>query len=300
MPPLRKRLRFLTHPLEYVAAAGGLQVIDRLPVSAAAALAGALADAWFALNRRRRAIAMRNIMRAGLADDPDAASRLARASFRHFAVLVIESLKSAQGFTEQDWRERIELDVPESTWEVLREPGRGVILASGHFGNWEVAAQILSFTKPVVGITRPMNNPYIERLVQKRKPRHRFRLTPKHDANPARLLHVLAGGEVLALMIDQHARAGAVQVDFFGVPSATHASPAMLHLVTRAPLCFGCCVRTGLMRFRLIAEPPLRFTPTGSREADVQAVLQALNTRLERAVRRHPEQYLWAHRRWRD
>jgi KDO2-lipid IV(A) lauroyltransferase len=182
---------------------------------------------------------------------------------------------------------------------VLKEPGRGVILASGHLGNWEFAARLVSDFKPVVGVAREMNNPYTARLLAPHRVSDRFRTTPKHDPDPGRFLSTLKRGEMLALLVDQHAREHGMPIDFFGMPASTVTSPALLHLVTRAPVVFGYCVRREPGRYLLAAADPVIRPPTGDKEADVRAVLRTLTAHLEDAVRRYPEQYLWAHRRWR-
>jgi len=293
-------LKALRHICEYVGLRLALLLIDNLSARSAGAMARGLGSAAFAVARKRRRIAATNILRAGIATDPGDARTLARRSFQHFAELVVESLKSDRVFTEETWQEQVELDAPPETMELLRDPAQGIIVVSGHLGNWEIAAQLISFIKPVVGITRDMNNPYVDRLMKRRKPRNRFRLTPKHDADSGRFLRALKQGEVLALLIDQHARQHAMRIPFFGTPAATHTSPAMLHLITKVPLCFGYCVRTGPMRFRFVAGPPIRRKPTGKRQEDVRALLEQLTGELEEAVRAFPEQYLWAHRRWRE
>jgi KDO2-lipid IV(A) lauroyltransferase len=146
-----------------------------------------------------------------------------------------------------------------------------------------------------------MNNPYTDRIVKERKCRSGFSMTPKRDADARRLLQVLKEGHVLGLLFDQHARAAYGEpIEFFGRLVSMHKSPALLHLVSGAPLCAGYCVRTGPMRFKVKAYPPMRFVPTGSRDADVRSILLTLNGMLEGMVREFPEQYLWVHRRWRE
>ena len=115
-----------------------------------------------------------------------------------------------------------------------------------------------------------------------------------------RFISVLKNGEVLALMIDQYAGQRGMMVEFLGRPASSHTAVALLHLVTRTPLCFGYCVRTGRMSFRLKALRPINHRPTGDKQRDVKAILEKLNRELENAVRQNPEQYLWAHRRWRQ
>jgi KDO2-lipid IV(A) lauroyltransferase len=181
---------------------------------------------------------------------------------------------------------------------VLREPGRGLILVSGHLGNWEIAARALSAIKPVLGIARPMNNPLAEALLRARLDSANIEWTAKHAADAGRLLGAVRGGKLLALLIDQHARDRGMPIDFFGAPAWTHTSPALLHLVTGAPLVFGFCWRTGPMSYAIEALKPIFHAPTGNKEHDIRAILARLTRELETAIRAHPEQYLWVHRRW--
>ena len=291
---------YLRYLLEYGALRFGLFLLRRLSPPRAERLAIALADVWYLLNRSRRLVAQANISRAGISTDPAQADRIARASFRHFAILAVDSIKTDDCFTETNWRDSVEMDIHPATLALLENPRQGVILVSGHLGNWEVAAQLLSYIKPVVGVTKKMSNPYTDRLIKERKARNRFRLTPMRDASASRFLTALKDGEMLALLVDQYAKGERLMLDFFGIPASTHPSPAILHLVTRTPICFGYCLRTGPMKFKLKAGAPINFQRTGNREQDVRAILGMLNRELEAAIRASPEQYLWAHRRWRD
>jgi lauroyl/myristoyl acyltransferase len=65
------------------------------------------------------------------------------------------------------------------------------------------------------------------------------------------------------------------------------------------PIVVGAFLRDGLFRYRMIAEPPIRFTPTGDKDKDIETLLTEMNQRLGNLVRRYPEQYLWSHKRWR-
>ncbi|MEM7395297.1 MAG: lysophospholipid acyltransferase family protein [Verrucomicrobiota bacterium] len=289
----------LRHRLEYVGVRFVLLLSDLLPLSVSGWVVRRLADAWFFFDRSRRRVAQENIRRAGVAEEASVVRGLARDSFRHFGMLLLESVQSGRVYTEENWREKIDLDFHPEAQKLLDDPKQGVLLVSGHIGNWEIAAQLVSFIKPVHGVTRPMNNPLVEKLVLERKPKNKFRITPKYDANALRFLSFLKQGDVLALLTDQHARSHGMWVDFFGVPASTHTTPAMLHLVTKTPICFGVCIRTGPMTYRFSANEPIRIQSSGDREQDVKTILEAINAQLEKEIRAHPEQYLWAHRRWR-
>ena len=277
-----------------------LAVLDRLPTSAAFAFARRAADAWFRFGATRRQVAMDNIRRAGIATDAPRARRIARASFRHFAVMAVESALSGRFLRADNWRDCVELDVAPETMRLFEDPNQGVILCSGHLGNWEIAAQILSFIKPVIGIASRMANPETDRIIQARRQGFQYEAAPKFaPEDPRRMLKVLKRGSALALLGDQNATPDGIWVPFFGRPACTHRSIPIVHMVSKAPMLFGYCVRTGPARFRMVAGPPIRAERTGDREADVRAILQEYHARLETAIRAYPEQYLWAHRRWR-
>lgn len=292
-------MKRLQHLLEYAALRALLFVIDALPVRVAVAMAHGLGDlAWLAM-RRRRQITVDNLRRSGIAADAAAARRRSRQAFRHFVRVLVVSVKSDSYWRKTAIDTCIDWRVPPEVGALLDDPQQGVILASGHLGSWEIGAQILSHRKPVLGITRRMNNPYVDRLMQRRKPRHRFELTPKRSADLGRLVGALGAGKVLAVMIDTHARERAMVVDFFGRPAASHTAIALLHLVTRKPIVFGWCQEVAPMRFCFHATGPFRFAPSGDKQRDVRTILEHLNRELEAAVRRCPEQYMWGHRRWR-
>ncbi|NLF24725.1 MAG: hypothetical protein GX589_03595 [Deltaproteobacteria bacterium] len=291
-----KRLR---HLLEYLGLRVLLFLVDCAPPALSLRLADFGADLAYLLLFSRRRIAVSNLLATHIAADAPSARRLARLSFRCFARMAVESLCSDRYLEQHNWQDCIEWEASPELLQVLNDPQQGLILASGHLGSWEVAAHLLSYHKPVVGITRSMNNPYTERLISRRKSRGRFELTPKHDLNTARLVTALKQKKILAIMIDQHAYSRGVRIDFLGRSASYDKAVALLHLITKTPLCFGYCIATAPMRFKFIASDPISYAATGDKEADVRAILKLLNDHLETAVRTYPDKYLWSHRRWR-
>jgi KDO2-lipid IV(A) lauroyltransferase len=291
--------RRVRYRAEYLLARSGLALMDGLSLGSATRFAVSLGRIWFAVHGSRRRLAVSNILGAGLATDHREAVSIARASFSHFALTLVEALKLREVVPPDRWRDRVEWVAPPETDELLGTPGKGAILLTGHVGSWVVAGYAISRMKTVNGIARPPNNPHTNRIMQERLLFDGLNLMPKHDANPLRLLAVPKRGEILALLFDQFAVGQSVNINFFGRPAATYASAALLHLVGGAPIVFGSCIRTEPQRFRLELSEPLRYPRTGDRDADVRNALTDLTARLESVVRAHPEQYLWAHRRWR-
>jgi KDO2-lipid IV(A) lauroyltransferase len=255
----------LSYRLEYAALRLVVAFLEALPLAWALALMRGLADVFYRLDRRRGAIARDNVLLGGLADDARGADRIARDSYRHLAMLLIESLRSERLLSPPSGESHVNIVAPDSVRALLEDPAAGLMLCSGHFGNWELAGQWLSRFKPVAGITQRMKNPLVEAWIQQRKPRERFRLIPKLDADMARFVRVLDAGEILALLVDQHGGARGEMIEFLGRPAPTHMSPALLHLVTGTPLVFCTCRRTAPLQFEIEFSEPLQFERSGRR-----------------------------------
>ncbi len=294
---IAKRLRYR---IEYVGFRFGLFLLDHLPFAVAKGVGAFFADLVFVFGRRRRRIACGNIVRSGIATEPNQVRRIARASFKHLVTVAIEALRFGKILTADTWRERVELDITPDARFLLETDGEALIMVTAHVGNWEIGGRLMSYMSPVTAIARPMNNPYVERIMGERNAGSRVTLIPKRGAGARAMLRPLRRGEALGLLVDQHASGGGIMLDFFGVPASTYPTPAYLHLRTGVPIIFGYCLRTGPMQFRLAGRtlPPLERS--GDREADVRAIMTQLNQALEALIRENPEQYLWAHRRWRD
>jgi len=291
-----KKIQYL---FEYLLMLMLLGLVDILPVSVSEALVGGLAEAWYFLSSRRRSIAVENILTSGICADPAEAARIARRSFRHFGLVILESLRSFRALQGEHWRDLVEMNFSPEIEKILMDPKQGVIVATGHLGSWEIAGQLISLVKPVVAVARRMNNPYVNNLMSRRKPRERFQTISKYgDGNTGRFLQVLKGGNVLGLMIDQHASWGGMMVDFFGKPASTYRTSALLHLVTGAPLCFLYCRRKKDHKYEIIAKGPFYYKRSGDRDADARRILTDMTRELEDAIRTVPDQYLWGHRRW--
>jgi KDO2-lipid IV(A) lauroyltransferase len=293
-----KRLQYLA---EYLLLCPLLCLLGLLPLSLAYRFMDAMTGLVYACDRRRRATAVDNILRAGVRDTPKAAAALARESYRHFGRLIVESLKSSVILDGPGSEQRIKMCIPPEVDALLDDPDNGVILATGHIGSWEMAAQLVSRRKPVAGVTRNMDNPLVNRWIQRHKPREQFHLVPKRDPrNVGRFLELLGRGEVLALMIDQHAGKRGMIVEFMGRPASTQTSIPLLHLISHMPLCFGWCKRVGDSNYELRAVGPFMVDATGDKQKDIAQILGLLNAELEKAIREAPEQYMWGHRRWRE
>jgi KDO2-lipid IV(A) lauroyltransferase len=177
--------------------------------------------------------------------------------------------------------------------------GRGIILVTGHYGNWEIAAAaVASRGLPIGAIVRRQGN----RLVDERLQQLRRNLgveTIYQGQAPSRVPRLLRSNGVVGIVGDQDARRSGIFVPFFGRLASTHRGPALFALRLGAPV-FSCTARRlpgKDVRYEVRGER-VEFERTGELDRDVSALTSELARRLEKEIRLAPEQYFWFHKRW--
>jgi KDO2-lipid IV(A) lauroyltransferase len=292
----------LRHLFEYAALRAVWALLRIVPARHAFGLGAAMGSLWFRGARERRGIAIGNLLKTGVAASPQEAHRIARASFRHFTGHMLETIKVPHVLTRANWREHVEVEASEEAIGLLQNPDQPVLMATAHLGCWEIAGFWASLFRPVFGLARPMNNPYVQRFLVQDHFRTNLTILPKsHGFSPELLRSWEERKAALAILMDQHAGRNGIWMDFLGRPASVHSSPARLHLITGFPLLFGCFVRLGPLRYRMIVTRPIyRAASPGDRDQDTRVIIEDLTHRLETLIRRYPEQYLWMHRRWRE
>ncbi|MCL1856844.1 MAG: hypothetical protein FWF84_04275 [Kiritimatiellaeota bacterium] len=297
---MRRRIR---NTVEFILACIGLGVIWCIPTGVAFAMARGLGALFYRLLRKRRKIAVDNLLQTGVAATPKEAERIAKASFRHFAVLAVESLKIMPKVVPETCDTFFAYEVPQETLDFVRNSPHGALCISAHHGNWELLGRAFSFDKRMTAIARAANNPMVQRLIDRYKKTRNMDILEKESPDRFGILRALKSGSLVAILADQFnwSRTYAIQNDFMGLPTRTITTPARLHLATRCPIFVGTCVRVAPGRFRIIAEAPMTYAaaPGESKDDLVRRITDDINRCLERFIRLYPEQYLWAHRRWR-
>lgn len=226
--------------------------------------------------------------------------RVARSSYAHFGAEMVAWLRLG-GAGRAAIRERTRLIGGEILAEA-RERGRGVMLVSGHLGNWEVGtAGIVARGFAVDVVVARQRNPLFDSYLTGARERLGMRVVFREDARVG-VADALEAGRFVGIMGDQDARSAGVFVDFFGRPASTARGPALLALRSGALLAtFHTVRRPGWWpRYDVHIAPVRLDAPSegGGRRARVTALTQAIAGALEEAVRAYPEQYLWHHRRW--
>ena len=174
--------------------------------------------------------------------------------------------------------------------EAARAAGRGAILLTGHYGNFELLGAWLGRLHPVSFLVQSLSNPRVERLLTGWRRAAGVDLIPL-GAGVRRVFEALAENRWVAMLADQDARDRGVFVPFLGRPASTPVGPAEISIRTGAPIVMGFVVRRQDGRHTLTVNPPLPIPGKGS--AHPAFVLTAAHVSLlEQWVRRHPEMWI--------
>jgi KDO2-lipid IV(A) lauroyltransferase len=278
--------------LEYAVAAALVGVLRALPLPLSYRTGSATAGLLDLLLPKLRRVAARNLSMAFPELSTAEQRRIADGVFRSVGRLLV-ALARFPSITTANVADWISYEGLEH-YQAAKRQGRGVLIATAHLGNWELSAFAHALmTEPMNVMVRPLDNPLVDRLVESRRALSGNRLIVKKDA--ARLvLKALKTNEPVGILIDQNTTpAEGVFIDFFGKLACAGTGFAKLAHYSQAPVIPGFALwneTTQRYVLRFLSEVPI----TGDPAADTQRI----HSVLEDVIRRHPDQWLWIHRRW--
>src|ERR1035441_10122511 len=177
---------------------------------------------------------------------------------------------------------------------------KGVLFLTAHFGGWELSA----FAHSLHGhwlhvVMRPMDNPYLDRLLQRHRTMYGNKTVAKDDFVRG-LLAAMKAGETVGILMDTNMTPPqGIFVNFFGIPACTASGLARIALRTDAAVVPGFTIwDPALQKYRLRFDAAVNLIRTGDNDADVAANTQLFTKIIEDYVRKYPDQWLWVHRRW--
>ena len=193
---------------------------------------------------------------------------------------------------------RVEIEGLEH-FEALLKNGQNAILASGHFGNWEIITNELPKLSNADGMAvyRPLNNKIIDKLILEARSVNNVRYLPKGPQGAREILKGLKQGAFLGLLMDQKMNDG-ISVPFFGKNAMSPSAGADLALKFNLPLLPVHVTRIKGAHFRLTFNAPIQLErKDGSRKTSAD-LMQEVHTHFESWLKATPSQWLWPHKRW--
>ncbi len=284
--------------LEYAAAWPFIKVLGILPRPLARGFAISLARIVYLLHVRLRHVGMRNLAMVFPEKTEAERARILRGEFTSLGRQLAELCRFPK-YNAQNVDEVVVYDGLEN-YERAYARGKGVLFLTAHFGGWELSAFAHSLHGHWVNIVmRPMDNPYLDRMLERYRTMHGNKTVAKDDFVRG-LLAAMKAGETVGILMDTNMTPPqGVFVDFFGIPACTASGLARIALRTDSAVVPGFTIWDEAQgKYRLRFDPALELIRTGDQEADIIANTQMFTKVIEDYVRKYPEQWLWVHRRW--
>lgn len=267
------------------------------PVRIAKAGAKLLADLWRCADKKHQTLAIRQSMeRLGLSEGQ--ARLLVRDNYRHYALFAMETARLRRMPIEEVMR-RTNLNGGDAVLSGALAKGKGIVVVTGHLGNWEWGAVVLGTLDVAEGlIARQLDNPLIDAFIRNIRQRTGAEVWNKFGSM-RKALAALRRGKGFVAVMDQDAGRRGYPAPFLGKNGSTMAAPVDLAIRTGAPLFVGAMIRdAGGGTFSLVSKGVHWPVDGADPEEEKKRLTSSVNADLSELIREYPEQWIWTHRRW--
>jgi KDO2-lipid IV(A) lauroyltransferase len=286
------RIRFF---IEYLGVRSFYGLLGRFPRSLGLVVGRSLGILVGTVSRKRYHVADQNVTSAFANKTPSQRAALIRDVWSDLGAGLYEFARLGR-LSKDQFRNEVRV-VGEDHLRAAHARGKGVVLVTGHLGNWEYASWAAALTGlPIMAVARRMKNPWVNHWITALRARSGCNVIMHKNAVRESVRQLREGG-VVGLLFDQRITAGGLQVPFFGRPAHTTGMPALLALRMECPIV---PLRSWRENGRITVEflPPLEIEPGPATPERVEAVTRQLNDMLERWIKERPSQWLWIHNRW--
>lgn len=284
----------------YLAARTLIAILQALPLRAVARIGRAAGAIVFWLDARHRRVAIRNLTLCfGNAKSEAEIRELAKENFRRIGENFACAAKTAS-MPHEELRAFVEFVGDEKI--LCPRPGqapRSIVVAIGHFGNFELYARFGQFCPAYQCATtyRGLRQPSLNRLLQNLRERSGCLFFERRTDGAALKAAMNRPGLLLGLLSDQNAGRNGLRISFLGHECSTSAAPAIFALRYNCALHTGICYRIGLARWRIVGGPEIPLRENG-KPRSTREIMRDVNRAFEEAVRRDPANWFWVHNRW--
>lgn len=258
----------------------------------------ALVCYWIIFPRHRKALNA-NLAHVLQSNDARYVDAVAQRTFRNFGKYVIDVIHFPS-ITREEITTRLRFDQwPE--FEEAKASGRGMLMVTLHFGNWDHGAAALSaYGYEINAIAETFRYPPMDALVQGSREKLGMKVIGHERLGPT-VFKALRRGEVLAMLIDVTTERSGIRVDFFDAPALVSPAPARIALRTNAWVVPSVVVRgpDDDLIIRPIIDISLRdYKPTGDQQYDIRELTRLIMRSMEGIIRRYPDQWFIFRRMW--
>lgn len=236
-------------------------------------------------------------MRASLGNSEEEALDLVKKSFINMGRVFMEILYMPR-LNKDNINDFVDPAGLEKLKAALAEK-HGVVVLTGHVGNWEWMAAALAFNGiPTTTIVKPQPNSQHTRILNEYREMVGVEVFARGTSELLAAARALKKGKILGFLADQDAGPGGAFIDFLGRPASTPLGPAVFARKFLSPVVPLFIVRRKDGRHRLIVGDIMRYEDTGDADADLLRFTVRMTKFVENVIRNNPTQWLWFQKRW--
>ena len=227
----------------------------------------------------------------------DEIKKIAYGSYKSFAITLVEIL-----YLPRITKEQIKRVVNFNNLDLIdkkEQEQNGVILLSGHFGNWEYCAISVGaqLNKKLSVVVKPQRNTFVNDWMNQARTRWTNEVIPL-GASIRNVYSVLFNKGMVAMVADQRGPEESIKLEFFGRKTSVYTGPAVLSLKMNVPIIYGIAIRQPDFSYNLDFVEISRENLPDEYDEKVKVLSERMLKYLEDVIRKHPEQWLWMHKRW--
>ncbi len=274
-------------------------VLTALPIRTALAIGRFFGNLAYIVNYRRAKVAYAN-MRAAFdgEKEPSEIRKIVRALYRNFGQVLVEIVRMPS-INKPYMDKYIEVHGFNNFTDALKK-GRGVIYLTGHFGNWElcsIASALRGF--PLFVLAREQKMVRLNNFLNMARESKGCKVIKKGMATREIYEHLENNG-IVGILSDQDSGKKGVFINFFGRPTSSPRGAFALAGKTQAVIIPAFAVRTDGPYHKIFIESAIEVSNIGDTDANELLAMQKFASLLESHIRKHPEQWLWLHKRWKS
>ena len=246
--------------------------------------------------RIRRQVTLNNLRLAFPEKSESERTAIGLGAYQHSAKMMLEFIQMPR-IDPEKFLDRFKVHNPE-VFDRIQQEDKGAFLLTGHYGNWEYYGAYLAMAGlKMAFLVKPQHNPQTDKILNDIRRKMGAEIIPLGMAVRG-VIRAVRGSRFVAIVGDQDAGRGGVFVPFFGKPASTAVGVASLAVRTGAPIVFGYSVRQPGGCYHLYAERLDLSDAPQEEDAKIRFILEIYMLKLEAAIRLHPEQWFWMHKRW--
>ncbi len=286
----------LSHRIEWVLTIFLIGVCSIVPLGALRR--GGAGIGWFAYRvlKARRKVVVGNIEKSFPGMPAKEVDAVALESYQQYGMALME-FGAFHSITREKLFDMVDVEGIDNLDKAL-DHGKGAVLFTGHFGNWELLGAVIGQSGYPLHVTDTNHsNKIVHKLISGLRIKQKMKIISVTEPF-SRFNDLLLSNCFVAYLADQDARNHGIFVDFMGRPASTVRGPAIFAIRNGSPIVATFMIRDGYDKHKAVFEEPIWPDPALTGREAVEDLTQRFTGVLEKYVREYPGHYFWMHRRW--